>query len=468
VGADDPNGGGHRGAGRPGPVPKRPSPRRLEPRPTAVATGRSEPTEAPDFGVPVGPRALGDDEPSADRPASGWRAADGAAREHRETSLHQLAEAVRAVRDPRGPPPAWADPSGEFGSGGAAGAPENWIEPLARAAGGLAWEEPAGRALPMPSATRVAPNGSGAPLVSAGGAGAARAGRVVATVGAASLGGGGAASPGAIASTGRLAAAQVEDDGDDAEDAPDPGAWPNADRGEDPVGGRVRSGRQVALLLLAGMVFLGAGGAAVWVMRATNGAGLVEAVTAAVTPADPAAEAAKVATIKPALESGEPGGAVANLGAEPKREPAATPPEPKPPPRPVDKPQEPSPFERELRDDPPKPVDAAKAPADPATKSPPADKPPPPKPPPKPTGGGKLLIHADASFGGANLYVDCDGPRATHLIRAGVTTVTGIAAGCDLRITCVGDNQPVRVQNLIGKSEAWCTGCDRRSGPICK
>ena len=390
-----------------GPVPRRPPPKRpnLTAQPTSPTPAQGPPSLPPPADAHI-------ESVLTPRPAVA----------HRDTSLFQLKEAVRVVRDPR-----TAQPE-----------PDGAQEPVARAGSGLGWEEPAGRLLPLPTLTEL----SGVVPAAA----AVRA--PVAVTGTAWDR---PAHPVAVA--GRLSS--EEDEGEDEPfDEPAP-----VEREE-----RVRSVRQLVLLAVSAVVFLAAGAMAIYAVRATDLVGEPEpgASAAAEPPGAPRAAVAPTgSTPTEAARSAEP--VELERPERPADRPEERPPE-RPEERPPPDPQKPRPFEQLAARD-----------ADPAAAVPraePAAKVEVEKPPPKPsTKGGTLVLRGAANAGAIKLILICPSvpDRAEVVWPGGVTTVQGVSQGCTPRLQCMASSTSVQAKYLLSKTEATCNGCNKdRGDPVCQ
>lgn len=388
-----------------GPVPRRPPPKR------AVAAPPAPPPQGP-ASLPPPPDAHVESVLTP-RPAVA----------HNDTSLFQLKEAVRVVRDPRlGQPP-----------------PDAAQEPIARAGGGLGWEEPAGRPLPFPAVTELSGVAPAAPAVRA---------PVAVTGGAWDR----PAHPFAVA--GRLSAEEEEEGDAPAFDEPAP-----VEREE-----RVRSVRQLALLAVSVAVFLFAGGMAVYAVRATDLFGFAEPAAEGKADAAPASApppgpstAARQAPLPPEpVEPEAPPERLPERLAEREEKPER--PAPSAPPDPA----KPRPFEQL----------AAQEPTPTAPRAEPAPKPEAEKPAPKPsTKGGTLVLHGAANAGGIKLILMCPpAPDRSEVVRpGGVTTVNGVSPSCSLRLQCLASSTSVQAKYLLSKTDATCQGCNKdRSDPVCQ
>lgn len=394
-----------------GPVPRRPPPKRAAtPPPTTSAPPAQGPASLP---------------PPPDAPVESVLTPRPPVARH-DTSLFQLKEAVRIVRDPRSP-----QPEANLAQ-----------EPVARAGAGLGWEEPAGRPLPLPAIHGLSGVAPTAPTVRA----------PVAVPGA------------AWDRPAHPFAGPNSSDGDDGEapafDDPEPVA-----REE-----RVSSVRQVVLLVVSLVVFLAAGGMAVYAVRATDLLGVTGA------PAEGTAQAPPTAA-----------GAVASVPATTPTiaRQVEAPPEPEEPEREEDPPDEQeTPADRRAERPAPTTPDPQKArpfeqlaaddaqPAPTAPRTEPVAKVEAEKPPPKPSSkGGALVLHGAANVGAIKVILICPSvPDRFEVVRpGGLTTVNGVSPSCSLRLQCMASSTSVQAKYLLTKTEATCQGCNKdRGDPVCQ
>lgn len=394
-----------------GPVPRRPPPK----RPAAPPQASPAPAQGP-ASLPPPPDAPVESVLTPRPPLA-----------HHDTSLFQLKEAVRVVRDPRSPQ---AEASAAQ-------------EPVARAGSGLGWEEPAGRPLPLPAVFGLSGVTPAAPKVRA----------PVAVAGAAWDR---PAHPFAVAGS---LSSDLDDEDASVFDEPEP-----VGREE-----RVSSVRQMVLIAVSAVAFLAAGGMAVYAVFATEMLGVAEPAAegpGSAPTASPGGALASAPTVTPPLAreiEPEPEEAARDVDpAEERARPADRPPE-----RPAsntDDPQKPRPFEQLAAHDAEAPAAAVRA--EPATKVE-AE-----KPPPKPSAkGGSLVLHGAANAGGIKVILICPSvPDRSEVVRpGGMTTVTGVSQSCSLRLQCMASSTSVQAKYLLSKTEATCQGCNKERGdPVCQ